>query len=128
MRSLAEPGQGRREHGMAAATQPVGDTLPAPAAVPGAVDQNESVGHGNLLYGCHAAAAALASAPSRRAVSITVHKARNTSATPSPLTAETTSGVFFAARFSRATCCLISSAVSASALLSATISGLAVRS
>ena len=45
MRALAEPGQRRRENRVAAAAQPVGDPLPAPAAVPGPVNEDESVWH-----------------------------------------------------------------------------------
>src|SRR4029077_16446465 len=111
VRSLAEPGQRRRENRVAAAAQPVGDAQPTPTAMPGAVDEDKSVGHEFPPHGCQAASVALASTPLCRAWSITFNKARNTSATPSPLTAEITSGAFFAARLSRATCCLISSAL-----------------
>jgi hypothetical protein len=59
--------------------------------------------------------------------SITLISARSASGTPSRDTPDMTSGVFFAARFSRAICSLICSEVSASALLSATIYGLSAR-
>jgi len=49
--------------------------------------------------------------------------ARNAASTPSPLTAEMTNGVVFATRVRLATCRSMSGALSASALLSATISG-----
>jgi hypothetical protein len=54
---------------------------------------------------------------------MTLIKARKASGTPAPLTAEITRGVFLAARLSRAVCCFNCSGESASALLSATISG-----
>ena len=47
--------------------------------------------------------------------------------TPSPVTAEISSGVFFAARFSRSFCFFNSSGVTASILFSATISILSAR-
>src|SRR5215813_11676242 len=72
--------------------------------------------------GCHALAATLGRS-SCRVWSITLNSARNTSGTPAPVAAETTSGVFLAARSSRAVCCFSCSGVSASALLSATTSG-----
>src|SRR5262249_53166585 len=61
-----------------------------------------------------------------RAPSITSSNARRISGTPWRDTPESTSGVFFAARLSRATCSLSCSGESASALLSATISTLSV--
>ncbi len=57
---------------------------------------------------------------------ITFSTARKASGTPAPVAADSTSGVFLDARLSRAICCLSCSGVSASALLSATISGLSV--
>src|ERR1700722_17709297 len=113
---------------MAAAAQPLGDALPTPAAVPRTVNQHEGGSHGipptifAAAHGCQAASASLGTSAPCRALSITLNKARNTSGTPSPLTAETTSGVFLAARLSSAGCCLISSGLCASDLLSATIS------
>src|SRR5262249_8215279 len=41
MRTLAEAGQRRRERIMTSRAQPVGNPLPAPAAVPRAVDEDE---------------------------------------------------------------------------------------
>ncbi len=43
VRALAEPGERRREHGMALRAQKIGDTTPAPAAVPGAMHQHEGL-------------------------------------------------------------------------------------
>lgn len=50
--------------------------------------------------------------------------ARNASGTPWPVAAAITSGVVFATRLSRASCCLSCAGVRASALFNATISGL----
>src|ERR1700730_2649913 len=46
MLALAEPGLCRREHLMAGRAQPVRDPAPAPAAVPGAVNQHECLRRG----------------------------------------------------------------------------------
>jgi len=59
---------------------------------------------------------------------ITSTSARNASFTPSPVAPDINSGVFFAARFSRSFCFFNSSGVTASILLSATISILSTRS
>ncbi len=40
---LAEAGERRRERGVSARPQPVSETLPAPAAVPGAVDEKKGL-------------------------------------------------------------------------------------
>ena len=56
VRTFAEPGEGGREHLVALLLQKIRHTPPAPAAVPGAVDQHErlrrSLGRG--LRGCFA--------------------------------------------------------------------------
>ena len=59
---------------------------------------------------------------------MTSSSARLASGTPLPECADSSSGVFLLARLSRAACCLICSGVSASILVSATISGLSVKS
>jgi hypothetical protein len=41
MRAFAKSGERRREHLVPARPQPVGDTPPGPAAMPGAVDEEE---------------------------------------------------------------------------------------
>ena len=41
----AETGEGRREHSVARRAQPLGDDAPAPATMPGAVDEDEGVAH-----------------------------------------------------------------------------------
>jgi hypothetical protein len=74
--------------------------------------------------GCQASTGALGCS-SRRPWSITCNSARNTAGTPAPVAAEMTSGAFLAARLSRAVCCFSCCGASASALLSATISGFA---
>ncbi len=51
VRALAEAGERRREHAPAAGFQPVGDEAPAPAAVPGAVDEDEGRGRGSAHAG-----------------------------------------------------------------------------
>jgi hypothetical protein len=48
MRTLAEPGQRRCKHTMAARAQALGDRASLPAAAPGPVHQNE-IGHGGLV-------------------------------------------------------------------------------
>ena len=58
---------------------------------------------------------------------ITSTSALSASGTPSPVAAESSSGVFFAARFSRSFCFFNSSGVTASILFSATISILSAR-
>ena len=45
LRALAEPGQRRGEHLVAFGGEQVGDAAVAPAAVPGAVNEDEGVGH-----------------------------------------------------------------------------------
>ena len=59
---------------------------------------------------------------------ISATSARNASLTPSPVAPAISSGVFFAARFRRSFCCFNCSGVTASILLSATISTLLARS
>ena len=49
---LAKPGLGRREHLMPGRAQPVRNPAPAPAAMPGAVNQYERLRRGLRLYYC----------------------------------------------------------------------------
>jgi hypothetical protein len=43
VRAFAEAGQRRSEHGVSARSQPIGDALPGPAAVPRPVDEKKGL-------------------------------------------------------------------------------------
>src|SRR6266849_1828119 len=54
VRTLAEPGHGRREHFVALALQEVGHAPPTPTTVPGAVNENEGFLRARLCHCLHA--------------------------------------------------------------------------
>src|SRR5262245_49885605 len=60
VRTLAEAGQRRGKHDVSAGSQPVGDTSPGPAAMPGTVYKDE----GLCVSGLHVVSAVMAGRPS----------------------------------------------------------------